>query len=456
MDVLEVYRRARTGPVMSEDAFDLDRVFGTARSLCEKHGIVYDPDTPVPSDDDLADRVFQAGVDFVAEVGAFCRDTGKVIHFTRDEILEAVAGAPGRCVMGEGADRREWLPRRPDSGGKPWLHVGAGIAVSDERILQALAKGYAAIDRADSISISALETLNGERVESGAPSEIVAAIRQIQLARQALTEAGRPGVAIGNCISTAGTHLAAIAASGSQFGLRPSDAWLVGMTAEMKVDADTLNKLAFLSEWGANVVFEAAPMLGGYLGGPAAVAVGNMTYVLLGRIVMNCSCHLLFPFHINQHCTTTRDVLWSVAVSVQAATRNTKELIWANPYAAAGPMTKQYYYESAAYIAAAITSGGSMETCHPARAVVTDGVTPMEKLGCVELAEACVGMSRADANELVKKLLAMYEDDIDDAPAGCTYTDCYDLETGQPGQEYVDLYGEVKDELRAMGFPYRS
>jgi len=34
--------------------------------------------------------------------------------------------------------------------------------------------------------------------------------------------------------------------------------------------------------------------------------------------------------------------------------------------------------------------------------------------------------------------------------------DAFDLETGQPGQEYVDLYGEVKDELRAMGFPYRS
>lgn len=456
MDVLEIHRRARTGPAVTDDVFDLDHVYATARRLCEKHGIVHDPQTPVPSDDALADRVFEAGVDFVAEVGALCRDTSRVIRFTRDEVLEAVAAAPGRCVMGEGADHREWLPRRPDSAGRPWLHVGAGISVSDERILQQLARGYAAIGRADSISISALETYGGERVESGAPSEIVAAIHQIQLARAALTEAGRPGVAIGNCISTAGTHMAAVAASGAQFGLRPSDAWLVGMTAEMKVDVDTLNKLAFLSEWGANVVFEAAPMLGGYLGGPAEVAVGNMAYVLLGRIVMNCACHLLFPFHINHRCTTTRDVLWSVAVSVQAATRNTKELIWANPYAAAGPMTKQYFRESAAYIAAAITSGGSMETCHPARATVTDGVTPMEKLGCVELADACTGMSRSDANELVKKLLAQYEDHIDDAPIGCTYTDCYDLETGQPCQEYVGLYGEVKDELRAMGFPYRA
>ncbi|MGD8501411.1 MAG: monomethylamine:corrinoid methyltransferase, partial [Phycisphaerales bacterium] len=69
--------------------------------------------------------------------------------------------------------------------------------------------------------------------------------------------------------------------------------------------------------------------------------------------------------------------------------------------------------------------------------------------------EACVGISRTQGNELVMELLSKYEDKIDDAPIGKKYQDCYDMETGLPCQEYVDLYGDVREELRAMGFDFR-
>ena len=119
-------------------------------------------------------------------------------------------------------------------------------------------------------------------------------------------------------------------------------------------------------------------------------------------------------------------------------------------------MTKQYFYETTAYIATAISSGVSTQTCHPARAILNDYVTPMEIYGSVELAQSCVGMKRSEANELVKELLLKYDDTIDKAPNGKKYQECYDMNTGQPSAEYVDLYGEVKDELRQMGFNYRS
>ena len=65
----------------------------------------------------------------------------------------------------------------------------------------------------------------------------------------------------------------------------------------------------------------------------------------------------------------------------------------------------------------------------------------MEMRGSVEAVEACVGMHRADANELVNALLATYESTISSAPSGSRYQDCFDLETEQPCQEYIDLYG---------------
>jgi methylamine--corrinoid protein Co-methyltransferase len=143
-------------------------------------------------------------------------------------------------------------------------------------------------------------------------------------------------------------------------------------------------------------------------------------------------------------------------VSSQAISRNTKELVWSLGYIAAGPMTKQFFYETAAYLAAAIPSGVSAQTTHPARAVLNDYVTPMEMLGSVELNEACVGVSRAQGNELAKELLTKYEDKIDNAPTGKKYQDCYDINTGSPCQQYVDLYGQVREELRTIGFDFRS
>jgi methylamine--corrinoid protein Co-methyltransferase len=456
IDLLEICRRAQTGPKMTAETFDLDVVFANARKLCEKYTIVYDPNTPVPSDDDLADRTFKAAVDFVVQVGVYCPDTSSVIKFTRDEVLEALSNSSGRCVMGEGKDCFIWTPRLPDSETQPWFHVGTGIVNTNEQIAFNLASSYARIKQANSVSVPALEMVNGQMVSSGTPTEILGAIRAIKTARSALRDAGRPGLAIGNCISAAGTSLATIAASAPQFGLRPSDGWLVGALAEMKFDMGSLNKAAYLSGWDANIGNESGPLVGGYAGGPAEVAVLNVAYRLMGLLVLNCSYHLTFPIHITKGCSTTRDVLWSVAVSSQAISRNTKELVWSLGYNSAGPMTRQFFYESAAYIATVISSGLSAQTCHPAKALLNDYVTPMEMLGNVELIEACVGMKRTEANEFVKQLLNMYEDKIDNAPVGKKYQQCYDVNTGEPCQEYVDLYGQVKKDLRGMGFNYKQ
>lgn len=452
----EICRRAQQGPTMGAEAFDLDVVFANARQLAQSYGTVYDPQNPVPADDDLADRTFQAAIDFVAAVGVYCPDTSSVIKFTREEVNAALVQSRGPCLMGEGKDAFVWTPRQPDSSTEPWYHVGTGIVNSDERIAFNLVTAYARINAANSVSVPAMQNIDGHAVVSGTPTEILGAIRGIQIARSALALAGRPGLAIGNCISTAGTHEAAIAASAPQFGLRPSDGWLVGALAEMKFNMGTLNKATYLATWGANIGNESGPLVGGYAGGPAEVAILNVAYRLIGMLLLNCDYHLTFPVHITKGCSTTRDVLWTVAVSNQAISRNTQELVWSLGYMAAGPMTKQFFYESAAYLAASIPSGLSAQTTHPARAVLNDYVTPMEMQGSVEINQACVGMTREQGNELALQLLEKYEDQIDDAPQGLKYQDCYDLDTGQPCQAYVDLYGEVKEELRQMGFAFRQ
>jgi len=60
-------------------------------------------------------------------------------------------------------------------------------------------------------------------------------------------------------------------------------------------------------------------------------------------------------------------------------------------------------------------------------------------------------MTGSKANELVKKLLDKYESQIDSAPSGDRYQDCYDVTTGRPSEAYVCLVKEVKEELSQMG-----
>ncbi|GAJ18174.1 unnamed protein product, partial [marine sediment metagenome] len=41
-------------------------------------------------DDDLVDRLYQAGIDFAVEVGMFCQDTNRRLTWSRQEYEQAL------------------------------------------------------------------------------------------------------------------------------------------------------------------------------------------------------------------------------------------------------------------------------------------------------------------------------------------------------------------------------
>ena len=191
-DLLEICRRAQQGPTVSEESFDLDCLYATLTRLVKKYDIKYDPDNPVPSDDALADKIFDAAVDFFAECGIYVRSTKTVVHFSRAEITEAVATYDGDCHFGEGKEARIFRSRKPDSSTRPWCHVGSGIVASSEEIASKIVQGNASIKAADSMSVNALDKIDGFNIVTGQPSEILGSIRSIKIARQACRQAGRP------------------------------------------------------------------------------------------------------------------------------------------------------------------------------------------------------------------------------------------------------------------------
>ncbi|MBW2059786.1 MAG: monomethylamine:corrinoid methyltransferase [Deltaproteobacteria bacterium] len=93
----DIVERAEQGRTVAADEWD--RLVGTvAAKVVSDYDLKYDPEDPVPSDDALADRMFEAGVELFEKTGIYCMDTGKVLGFTRDEIMEALEAAPDRAL----------------------------------------------------------------------------------------------------------------------------------------------------------------------------------------------------------------------------------------------------------------------------------------------------------------------------------------------------------------------
>jgi methylamine--corrinoid protein Co-methyltransferase len=383
----------------------------------------------------------------------YIRSTKTVVYFTRAEVAEAIVTYNGDCHFGEGKEARIFRSRKPDSSSRPWCHVGSGIVASSEEIASRIVQGNASIKAADSMSVNALDKIDGYSITTGQPTEILGAIRSIKIARDACRQAGRPGLPIINGIATAGSALATIAAAGEEFDFRPSDGIIVGTFAEFKTNWEMMAKVTYCLSSGTNIVLASAPMLGGYGGGPEAVAILNAAYVLFGMLVYQCNYYLSLPLHLNLSCSTTRNVIWATALSSQAISRNTNMPTLTLAYAAGGPMTKSFFYESAAFIATSIASGVSTQTPHPAKAVLADYVTPLEMKTTTEIALACTGMTRKEANKVVNTLLPEYEQGLATACTGKIYTECFDLTTGCPTDEYLDFVEKIRKQLTKVGIP---
>jgi len=456
--LLDVVERALTGKVCSERDYDL-KIFSTKLiEIVKEYDIKYDPENPVPSDDDLADDVFEAALDFYREVGTYCTDTERIIRFSEDEIKEGLKTAPSSLLLGEGEDAKTLVPRKPESTIPPWCFIGAGGApVSSEEIFSKLIEGYASIPLANSITTPALTSVRGMRIRPGTPLEILGAIRNVVLAREALRRAGRPGLPIMNSLATASTAVALNTALYPDYGLRKTDGYFVSTIAEFKTNFDILNKACALKSMGAGEMIGAdfGPILGGYCGGPEGTAVTAVAGHFVGLLVCQAGWLLPFPIHIHHVANSTPELLWVTSVLAQAISRNTHLLSLHLNYTAAGPCTEMCLYEIAAQRLAAVPSGISIESVGVGKAKHEDYLTPMEPRFAAEVAHAAVGMKREDANDIVKNLLARYVHKVPDPPMGLKYQECYDVRTGKPTRRCLEVYNRVKKKLEDLGLEFR-
>jgi hypothetical protein len=450
----EILERATRGPIMSPKDFDMKVFIPKVREVVEKYKIRYDSGTPCPADDDLADRIYQAAFDLYADVGTYVIDTERAIQFSREEIEDAVYEAPKEAYFGEGPDRCVFKARRPDDSEIPHCHVGSGTDTTEDVAVK-MVEAYGKISKAKTVSIPSVTSHGSLKSSAGSPVETLAGISMMRVGREGLRRAGRPGMGIINHMSSCAQGVSTIAASNPDFGARSSDGWLIAPHAELKIDYSSLNQVAYLTSWGANIGQEAGPIMGGYAGGPEGTAVVTTAYCFHGILVARATYHLTYPVHMTYVCSTTPDMLYVVSTSSQAISRNVSVPYYALGYAAAGSGTKQYFYEAAAYLLAIESSGIGIEDVHPNKAVVTNGALPIDSEFTCSLGHGMVGITRKEANQIIKRLMETYEGGIKNPPRGRTLDECYEILTMRPDEELRKTYDEAISELKELGIRFK-
>lgn len=452
VQILDVMEKALDGKPMSETDYQLKRFAPKVQEKVREHGIKFDLSNPINDDDSMADEVFEAAVELMLDVGAYCTNTNRIISYTENEIKDALKNAPSELLMGEGKDQRWLRPRKVGDKTPPWCLLGAGGgACSSDRSFLTLVEGYAEIPETTAITTPAITRVGGMRIRPASPLELLGAMRNAVLAREACNRAGRQGIPIMNSLATAESDIALAAALHPKYGMRASDGYMICCMDPMKVDFNRLNKVTVALSMGGPIGMCFGPLMGGYSGGAESTAVSLTAHHIMGILTYQSSWLLPFPLHLRYVSSSSREMLALISATGQAISRNTHLISLNLNYTSGGPCTPMCLYETAASVTAAVVSGQSIESLGVASNREEDRTTPVEPRISAEVGHAVAGMKRSDANELVKKLIPKYESKLPSPDLGKTLFECWDPEKREPSKEYKTVIRNFKRSMAALG-----
>jgi methylamine--corrinoid protein Co-methyltransferase len=336
----EIVNRSENGPFMKEGDYDMALALKCVQ-LVRAHGIIFERDALVPHDNDMADRLYQAGVELFLEMGVYNQSTERRILFTCEEVEAAVGAAPNTVTLGCGKDAvverhrdvESLLPCRMHSGptGTPcseWLHPLILQACAQEPLVDCLGGGSVA-------------TYLGRLIVPGSPTEILASRKEAALARRAINQAGRPGMHIED-VAVPLTCAGKIATFDPALGLRPSDGLLVSQMPELKTNYDQLSRVAFMQSVGMHIVDLMTPLIGGLGGGAEGTAIVTVASHILGVLCYDVSYHFMGHMNLQWSHNTDRMGLWVQSIAGQALARNTPVVAVNDLYTRSGLGTPKF------------------------------------------------------------------------------------------------------------------
>lgn len=451
---IEVLDRAHSGPICEPKDWDVKVIPSKVREKLKEHGLLNtcNRENPINTDDGLADEFWKAGFELAVELGMICLETKRIIKFSEDEIKEAIKNAPNEIILGSGSDQVKIKSRRPEDEKIPKFRSGFGTVSEDLEtiVIQSIAQHKVI----DIIAPPSLATVFGRPLKSGTPYETLAGLHEAALAREGVRRAGRPGMPF-IAVSTSPTEHGLMGGYGAPHGYNPKhDMAVVLPASELKTSYGLLHKVAHVLNHDGLLYGNHWSIIGGYVGpaeGAAATAIAaTILQILVHRLTI--SCGVIFDFRYAGN--VGRDALWASSIVEQAESRNTEILVGGITSQLSGPCTYEILYEMAAGAIEQSVSGCCANIGNRSGGgKYIDHISPLEQKFGAEVVKAAAGLSRSDANEIVKALLPKYEDKLPRPNIGKSFTECIDIKTLKPIREWQEIYDQVWKELEDLGLP---
>ncbi len=458
----EVMDRAyNSGPLMRQKQFDLS-VFKKANELKEEFGVRFDARSPVTSDNDLVDRVFQAGIELFLSVGVYNISSERVIRFEREEVEEALSEIhkmPDQICIGEATEQRI-LKKRGISDSDPPLTIGGFIEDNPDegKVFIQMYKGLAQEKTIDGIYFGPPpRTSQGRKYSFNTPLEIRASRQAVSYVREVTRSVGRPGL---HLLDASFTPIGTCICFDKDNGLRRSDAISIPTISELKVSSDLLNRVSISMEYGCQRNPFWTIIVGGFSGSVEGAVITSVASALNAIMVyqVHGSGYVMSSTILSEPpVTSDRRTYWVRNLSLQALARNTNLICGGGGSLAAGPGTEQQLWEIAGLASIIAVAGGHiMHGARKSKLVKPNQGTGFESRWMSEVARATGHLNREEVNELVNYVLGKFKDSIapDTAPEGFSFEELYNMETCEVRSEYMEKYSTVKRDLELKGLKF--
>lgn len=443
---LDVLDKAENGPVVRQDEFDKKYVQEPISELIEKYDVKWNKDLLVPYDDELADRVFFAGLELAQETGVYCLDSRRQMIWSKDELDEVIATTPKQITLGVRSDSVTIKARRPEENSRIPVVGGAfGIPMREDLFVPVMLS-YAQEPLIDIVSNASLLSTYGRPIRAGSPWEAVGCWQEADLSFEAIRRVGRTGIPI-SCAEDSPSVIGELSTT-TYGGFRPTDSHHASFISELKTSYAELTKAYHFARTGSFVHTFYNPIYGGYPGGKEGLAI-----VMVAGLILMKACYASTtlnpgPSHAFLSCDTHPEMISALSVAFQGLSRNTDLLTSSFVRPVGGPGTKDILYESAAVTIASVPSGvAQMEGVQSAMGNNPNHCSGLEARFTAQVTHASEELSRKEANSIVKRLVEKYVDALNDKNVGKPFNEVYDIDTIKPTEEWQQIYNEVCKEI---------
>jgi methylamine--corrinoid protein Co-methyltransferase len=279
ISLLELAERAYTGTKLPENEWNLS-LYRTIHSLLTRYSLQYSgPDRFFDVDDDEVDQFFDAAVTLLSELGVYCVTTNRIIPLTQDEIRNAAKSASNEIIVGAGTDQRILRKRVVEDHHHVNFHIG-GHCPWPQDVALTMMSAYANVQRNDYIEGFNVTEIDGYELRGEALSAY-AGRRTIEIMRTAVSQAGRPGMAIAYypTLTRAGVTLAPLDPDNA---LRKTDGVLLSTQRDLKIEENYLQTAMMYERYG-----------GFRLNGGTSSVIGGFCGPLEGAMLETIAKHLV-------------------------------------------------------------------------------------------------------------------------------------------------------------------